>query len=291
MVEMLITVAVIAILLGLLMPALRSIRAAGLQTVELSAARQLMAAYINYASVSNDAVLPGYADWIPNTPNAPGARLLNARDARGKFIEGGQLNTARKRYLWRLAPYLNYNLRGLYVNQNQDLLEALERKNYTEYIYTTSVSPSLGLNSEWLGGDIDAYGFLPANHPLRNSLNFNRYYVTSLAQVQHPKRLLVFASARGKDPEFGGEAVVEGYFRVTSPYFTALTGYRWVESFDKAQTPQQYGNLSPRHDGRAVIGFADGHADTLLADQLKDMRYWANWADSEDWRLPLLNQQ
>jgi prepilin-type processing-associated H-X9-DG protein len=290
-VEVLVVVGVIGVLLGLLLPALSSARSAGRQTIELSAARQLMAAYINYATVNNDAVLPGYADWIPNTAYAPGAKLLNARDARGKLIQGGQLDTARKRYIWRLAPYLNYNLRGLYVNQQQDVLEDLERKSYTDYLYAASVAPSLGLNTDWMGGSSAAYGFLAPNDPLRNALDLNRYYVTSLSQVLHPKRLLVFASARGTDPELGGAAVVEGYFQVKSPYFTELTGYQWSPEFQVSELPPKYGYISPRHEGRAVIGFADGHADTLLAAQLKDMRYWANWADSEDWRLPLLNGQ
>jgi prepilin-type processing-associated H-X9-DG protein len=289
-VELLVVVAAIGVLLSLLVPALRSAHRAGRQSVELSAARQLMAAYINYASVNNDAVLPGYADWIPNTPNLNGAKMLNARDSRGRLIEGGQLDTAKKRYLWRIAPYLNYNLRGLYVNQQQDVLESLERKNYTDYLYAASIAPSLGLNTDWMGGSSLAYGFLAPSDPLRNALDFNRYYVTSMAQVRHPKQLLVFASARGADPELGGAAVVEGYFQVTSPYFTALTGYRWSEDFVASELPVKYGYVSPRHEGRAVIGFADGHADTLLPAQLKDMRYWANWADSEDWRLPLLNQ-
>ena len=285
-VEMLVVVAVVAALLGLLLPALRAFRSTGRQTVELNAGRHLIAAYTNYAAAHNDWVLPGYAEWIPNVPNSSGARSLLARDATGKFIQGGPLETAKKRYLWRLAPYLNYNLRGLYTNQNEELLEQLEQQDYTSYLYLASLFPSLGLNSEWVGGDDQAYGFLPPTNPLRNQLDFNRYYVTSMAQVRTPDKLMVFGSARGKDPDL---QPVEGYFRIQSPYFTVLTGARWSDDFNPGEDPVKFGFLSPRYDGKAVAAFIGGNTGLLDKQQLKDMRHWANWATSENWRLPALS--
>jgi prepilin-type N-terminal cleavage/methylation domain-containing protein len=283
-VELLVVIGVIALLLGILLPALSAAKSSGRQALELSTARQLMGAYTAYAAAHKDFVLPGYGDKVPNTPNG---RVLRAYDAKGKEIAGGQLDTARKRYVWRLAPYLNYELRGLYTNQNEELLENLDQQAYADYLYKASVSPSLGLNSEWVGGDADAYGFLPPDSPLRNAFDFNRYYVTAMAQARNPDKLLVFASGRGKSPNPSEGGIVEGYFRVRSPYFTTLTGYRWSTEYDPNDPePANYGYLSPRYGGNVVTAFIDGHADVLDKRKLKDMRHWANWADAPDWRLP-----
>lgn len=286
-VELLVVMAIIGILVGLLIPVLQSAKSGGRQTLELSAARQLMAGYSNYAAINKDSVLPGYADWIPNDPSYPGAHLLHAYDATGKEITGGQLDIARKRYLWRLAPYLKYNLRGLYTNENEELLGQLEQQDYVSYLYKATISPSLGLNTEWMGGDSSVYGFLPPESPLRNALDFNHFYVSAMSQVLKPGTLLVFASARGVDPD-NPNTYVEGYFKVSSPYLAEPGGYRWSATFHPGDPPVQYGYLSPRYDGKAVIGFADGHAGMLTQDQLKDMRHWANWATKADWKLPKL---
>jgi prepilin-type N-terminal cleavage/methylation domain-containing protein len=291
-VELLVVIAAIGLLVGLLFPALRSVAASGRQTVELNAARHLMAGYANYAGVHNDAVLPGHADWVPYRDAHHLSRRLPVYDKAGKEITGGQLDTARKRYLWRLAPFMSYNLRGLYLNENQDQLDHIEQSDYTTYLYLASLWPSLGLNTEWLGGDSgsDAYGFLPPDHNLRSFFDFDRYYITSLAQVKKPDTLLAFASARGKDPSSPDAQAVEGYYKVQSPYFSAATGTRWSATFNVTDEPVDYGYISPRHGGggSACIGFADGHAGLLTKEQLKDMRHWANWATAADWRLPLL---
>ena len=279
-VELLVVVAVIALLMGLLIPALRAIKTSSRQGVEMSAARQLMTAYIAYAAVHNDAVLPGYHD----SPRA--------FDAQNLPIAGGALETARRRYLWRLAPYFNYNLRGLYLNENAELLERLEQEERTEYLYIASLVPSLGLNTEWMGGDASmSLAFLPPGHPMYEVLDLHRFYVRSMAQVLRPNELIVFASARsrGNDPTVPSQ-IVEGYFKVTSPYLSELSGYRWADDFHPNDEPSQFGYLSLRYDNRAVCAFVDGHTDSLTATQLKDMQHWANWATSPDWRIPRINQ-
>jgi prepilin-type N-terminal cleavage/methylation domain-containing protein len=302
--EILVVIGVIAALLGILLPVMRAIKLAGRQTVELNAAKHLMMGYLNYATVNNDKLLPGYASQIPYDanpelyPGDPTPRIVRAFDAKGNLIQGGGgLDIARRRYLWRLAPYLNYSLRGLYTNDQEEVLEKLEQSEYTNYLYTASISPSLGLNTEWLGGDENGFAFrMPRAEPpdgpgsMWSVLDYHKFYLVSLAQAFHPNRLLTFASARGVDPQpaLGGPPKpVEGYFRVTSPYFSALNPTcRWADDFHPGQDPVQYGHISPRYDGSAVVGFLDGHTDLLDKYQIRDMRYWANWAEHENWTLP-----
>lgn len=274
---------IIATLLAILLPALNSAKSVARKSVELSAARQLMLGYVNYSTVNRDALLPGYLD----SPHA--------RDALGTPFVGPQLEIAARRYLWRLAPWLSFDIRALFPNDMADVLERLEHQSYTDFLYATSVSPTFGLNSEWIGGDLNAYGFLPPDHPLHDALDFRRFYISAMAQARHPERLMVFASARGVDPQTpaagGSVAPIEGYFRITSPYFTELTGNRWNEApYQASAPPQAYGHVSPRFRGTAVTAFIDAHVDAKSIDQLRDMRHWANWADAPDWRLPVLEQ-
>jgi len=280
-VEALVVTGIIAVILALVAPALRGARSVAHRTVELSAARQLMVGYANYAAVNRDAVLPGYAD-------AP-----RAIDQRGMPIAGGNLDVAARRYLWRIAPFIKYNIDALYVNDMSEVLERLRQESYAEYLYAASIAPSLGLNSEWIGGDLNAYGFLPTDHPLRQALDFNRFYLTRLTQAQFPDRLMTFASARGVDPEsatMGGNGItVEGYFKVFSPMFTELTNGRWsADAYSPSMPAENWGHVSARYRGQAVIAFIDGHTGGLTIDDLRDMRHWANWADRADWRLPRL---
>ncbi len=266
LIETLVVIGVIALLLGLLLPTLHAVKKSGERTVEMSAARQLMVAYNAYANVHNGAVLPGY--WLQ----------MEAFDASGNPIDtvpGG-------RYPWRLAPYLDYNFRGLFTNENEVLLERLEYEDPWLYQYVVSLSPSLGLNTTWIGGHQEEGGFLPPESSFLRT--FGRIYLTRMSEARRPQQLIVFASARGIDPyQPVGSGVVEGYFRITSPYFTS---YRWLsEEFDAGDPPQAYGFLSPRYGGSVVSAFLDSHVDMLTKRQLKDMRYWADQATRPDWVL------
>jgi prepilin-type N-terminal cleavage/methylation domain-containing protein len=266
MVELLVVIAVIGVLLGLLLPVLSMVKRSGRQTVEMTAGRQLMTGYSAYASNNEEAVMPGY--W----------QQASAFNASGQAIASP---IVAGRYPWRIAPFLNYQFRGLYTNENLDLLEKFEHDPFYEYL--VSVFPSLGLNTTWLGGDETDGGFNPAYRD-----TFGRFYVTRITEVIHPDRLMAFASARGGDPTSQlGEATFEGYFRIRSPYFTSA---RWSEDFQPDAPPVEYGYISPRYQDSAVVAFIDGHVDTLTAKQLRDMRYWANKADREDWTLTPLQQ-
>ena len=59
-VELLVVIAVIAILAALLLPAVQKARVAADRTDEMSSARQLMLAWDSYAVQFNESVLPGY---------------------------------------------------------------------------------------------------------------------------------------------------------------------------------------------------------------------------------------
>jgi prepilin-type N-terminal cleavage/methylation domain-containing protein len=265
LVEMIVVVGIVAVLMGLLLPALQVARQSGRQTVEMNAARQLMIAYVAYANVSRDKVLPGYYSQ------------LVARDEAGDPIEFAPI---RARYPWRIAPFLDYNFESLYVNDHADYLEESRYNDPFLYRYLVSVFPSLGLNTMWVGGDEQEGGFDSASA-------YGQFFVTSIAQVRRSDKLIVFASARGGDPSgTAGLERFEGYFRVLSPYGVADVGYRWADDYRSNMNPADYGYLSARHSGRTmVVSTMDAHIELMSPAQLTDMRRWADQADRADWSL------
>lgn len=273
--EILIVIGVISVLMGILLPVLSKMRVASHQTVEQNAARQLMIAYTTYANVNRDHVLTGDPDGLN----------FRVYDQNAAPIGGGPLGEiAKRRYPWRLAPYLDFDMRAMYNNMQRDMLDEL--KGDSLYEYKVAMFPSLGLNAQWVGGDFSATGFASADPTSHLSQTYGRFWVRSTAEVVQPERLIVFASARGADSMTGATNTIEGYFKVESPRFSAINPEpRWAPRFYTNLLPGEYGHISPRYFGEAVIGFMDGHVGSLNPDQLRDMRHWANRATHEDWAI------
>ena len=254
LVELLVVTAVIGVLAGLAIPIVASVTAAGEQASEVSAARTLIKAYHGYAADHGGRLMPGYGRFP-------------AADEEGNPIGF----PASGRYPWRLAPYFDYDFRAIYVNSSRQRLAAMGPDNS----YGLSVSPSLGMNTGFVGGDYEHL------HPQGLGAHYGPFCVTRLVQAHQPSRLIVFASARS---DAGGEQV-EGYYRITPPN---MTRRQWRERFDESAPASSFGFVHPRHDGRAVAAMLDGHVESLDSGQLQDMRRWANpaaLADDPDWRL------
>lgn len=263
-VELLVVVAVIALLLGILMPALGAARTAAGRTRELAAARELLVAWSLYANQNGEAVLPGYRSGLPAT------------DQWGADLAAVSIPAVAARYPWRIAPYFDWSMDALYGGTQREVLRAMEQTDRANYRYVVSVSPSIGLNTTWVGGDENELGFSDAARQ-----TYGAFYVRSLAQVFHPERLLVGASARGVDP-LAYEGTVEGYFRVRSPRLAEGQPERWGEEWNASASPESFGHLSLRWGRTAVAGFVDGHVGVMGERDLRDMRHWSNRATKPD---------
>ncbi len=271
--ELLIVVAVIALLVGLVFPAIRMVRKSAGLARELSTARQLMVAYRSYAYDARGVLMPGYYNLNGVT--------LPATDETGAELSGPGVLAAS--YVWRLAPYLDYNLNGLYVDES--LLTHL-KSNQQYDTYLISSFPALGLNGVFVGGDT-ATGAYDQDY----ETILGKFYVTRLSEVKHATRLIVFGSARINGPAasfaYPGAKVVEGYFRLKPPAFTERI---WADQYEaECLAPcntVDFGHVSLRHGFReAAIGFFDGHTGTLNESTIQDMRHWADQADRPDWVL------
>jgi len=264
-VELLVVIAAIAVLLAFSVPAFRRLVSDGQRTREMSAARQMVMAWNTYALDAKSWVLPGFKTGLP-------AFQENGDRIPADTYGGG--TTIAARFPWRLAPYLGHNFYGMYVNAQSKELDKLRNGDREQYLYFASLYPSLGMNSTFVGGDQERYGFLPSPPAQLKDLHVKR-----LSSIRRPDQLLLFASAR--TAATSDDRMVEGYFRLEAP---RLISQQWAEMYDPAQ-PASFGNLSARYDGTAVCAFTGGSVDAIRTDLLRDMRSWSNAATAPDWQL------
>lgn len=245
LVEMLVTIVLIAVLGGLGYTCVTKAREKTRTVVEINAARNLVTGYLGYTTENSGLLLPGFK-----------------RDSRAANLEGESLGyPINARYAWRLAPSVPA-IKGIMVyNGNEAVLEQDNRD------YRVSVSTNMGLNATLVGGYFDG-GPLDAGSS-RLIKAYGKFFVSNLAEVNDPGQLIAFASARsGKD--------APGYFEVRPP---SLTGAVWASGeFSKDSPASSHGFVDFRWDKKAVVASLGGNVELLTESQLRDMRRWSNQA-------------
>jgi hypothetical protein len=245
------------------------------QTRELAAGQQVNLAFNAYAVDNKDAVLVGYATAA--MVNGP-MQVFNDKSER-------LYNELAQRYPWRLAAYVNFDFQGLY--QDTNLLNNI-RRNGDQYPgvnfdYLISLFPSLGMNVAFIGGS-GLHGEFDSTF----QRVFGRVYISRLGDARRPSGLMTFASAReGPQPLAPVLGSPQGFFRVEPPYFGASQGLRWEADYDaNSATPgTNSGFVALRGGERAVVTLLDGHSELMGWEKLRDMRLWADEADSPTWTL------
>src|SRR5687768_7488665 len=97
LVELLVVIGIIALLMGILLPALSRGRQAAMQVRSMSNLRQMLIGYTQYHIDNRGSVLFGYApDHINGIP-------LTVRSRSGHVFD----SLIADRYPWRLAPYVS----------------------------------------------------------------------------------------------------------------------------------------------------------------------------------------
>lgn len=272
-------IAIVGVLLAVLLPTLSSTMDQADAATELAAARQLAVGYVSHSTDNNGHLMTGYLSQDPADEDHEDQYTVQGPD--GSLLEGRE----KRRWTWRLLPYLDNSVDSLFVNQGNEYIDRFRGDD--DYAYIASVYPSFGLNAEWLGG---MKGATYADLHTLGKFTGDCYYTQRLADVRRPADQLVFASSRG--PELEGPGTVEGYFYLLSPHYHT-TGWRWNtddsdEPLHETSTePSKNGFVSARHRGQAATAMLDGHTDLERLQDLSDMRRWSNEAWKPDWVLDL----
>lgn len=287
LIELLIVIAVIALLIGILLPALGAARRSAFRTRELAALSQVGAAYAQYANDNADRLLPGYlrGSWA----RAENRRFIAYEGANDASEEARIVGSPLRPYPWRLLPYLNFTYDMLYVDKNlqRDIRDRVpDMSERAGFHVSASRNPSFGLNTTFVGGDAHRGGFTPAA-----LVRYGAFYVTRMDQPVQTSRLLIFTTARGVLRETNGRKY-PGYHRIEAPWRATPTSNSvpaflpWTGStshFDPELPTTAHGHVDFRHLGKAGVLTFDNHVELLGVTALADMHRWSNKATSPQW--------
>ncbi len=249
-----VVIAVIAVLVGLVVPALASARRSAAGTQASAASRTLMQAYMMYATEHKSLVIPGYLPAIMN------GQPIGILDEWGNAFQG----PLAERWVYRLAPYFDYKWAGTtHVNTRADQLrhqqDILDEGGPSLWAYHVSVFPSFGINFRFVGG----------NYANTSEIRKN-YHIRRIDAPFRPDHLIAFASARFWNAQPGqplGE-LIDGFHRVEPPPLDA--------TYRESDSPPMFGCVHPRYDGKVLASFLDGHAGLITKTQAVDRTFWSD---------------
>ena len=224
--ELLVVIAVIALLVGIVVVTMRGVRAAASRTNSLSALRQMVMGYTLYSLDNNGRLLPGYIDTTLMAPGKP------FKDLRVLLPSGESLiDVDMQSYVWRLAPYVDDSWQTFFEEADANAMagfsaeyQRMEDQGHTPG--SISEHPSFGLNSIFVGGDSEHGGSVRSEHPWQDTLPVKA--ATRLSQVINPTRVIVFAPAAmaAASPDDVYDDISVGFCEIRAPYL-ALAGDRW----------------------------------------------------------------
>lgn len=252
LVEMLVVMAVVALLVALILPSLSGARKSAQQMTCLSNMRQLASGWHSYSLDNHEVMLPG------RFPNLPGGMSNPAN-----FYKVGNGTKFRARYLPVLGRYIDsYS----FANPNP----SDDRQDFDNALFACPSAPervddgncAWGYNHQFLG-----------NSRLRGGVYRNFPLKQTLLQIQ--ARTVLFADSLGTAAGFA-ERDRKGYSN-NGTNLAEIGNHAW--SLDPPRlTPgsdRGTGNVGstrtavdPRHAARANTMFCDGHGGALTADDL-----------------------
>lgn len=253
--ELMAVIAIIAILVGIVLVSMKSLRHAGLQTAQLNDLRQIAVAWRSYSDDHDARLLPGYIGADLMDPGG-GQVFSNLKVT----TPSGQpvLPDDAQAYVWRLTPYMSENWGAFFAGLRDSSVTAILQSEYSANKFGPgsiapgdigiSERPAYGINSIFLGGDSVHGGvYATSRNPWNPTVGLEDEILaaTRMAQVKNPAKIIVAApTARahdGGDPTEVYDTTVigsgisndrVGYCELRPPYTQlddATAGTEWIE--------------------------------------------------------------
>lgn len=235
--ELMIAIAILAILVAVIVVATTHVRAAAEQTGVQSALRGLAFGVQNYANENEQRIIPGYLGV------ADGDDLVEQFNVDRPSPGGGDLlfDDART-WVWRLAPYLDDSWETAFEGYPKEAREFF-RAQVAEGIYGfgsgapnggVAESPAIGMNTIFVGGDTRVGGAAVADRHPWNQDGLEPLAATRMSQVRNAARLIVFAPAGLASTTISGDDVYDstglptprGFYEIRAP-FLEFDGASW----------------------------------------------------------------
>ncbi len=283
LIEVLVVIAIIALLIGILTPTLGSARKTALLAVEQADARSIGGAYTAFATEHKNYLLPAKID-SNKFPDA-------VRHARAMLPTGQEPSGADAvRWIWRLAPYVDFSYSTL-IRDKAVLAQANGLDGEADFetgSYRASVFTGFGLNSYFVGGRKEFYETNGQGVNRFQSAFGSDFFVNRLDRAPRPAQLTSFVSSASN---IQTEGFRDGYFYVEPPR-TMTVQPTWQLTEHDAPTRAIIERQSGWYGayaiakGKTIVNCLDGHAEQLEWDDLRDMRRWSPQATDAEWMLP-----
>lgn len=318
-VEMLVVISIVAILIGLLLPALNSARNRARKTGELNNLRQVHIAWNLYANSNADATLPGYLEaevqqrWRVSYKYIDGSKIPPAPD-----FSGSDPNIAGP-WTWRLLPYLDYSHEIVHGYKNEaapdqlDMQEPEEAEDIAEH-------PAYGYNGHYIGGYYeivvvpDPNGGDPIEVPRTRFTSAEGFTSTSystgvknlvarnISAIGRSNEVITFCSSSELPAGIVRETLddIDGCDLVHPPLLAFERQWGMPPQGGIGGGATGLGDTTTRsllevfvddcpvpiarYTDSAAVLFADGHLDQIRPLTLNDMRYWVDHAVDAGWR-------
>jgi len=294
-IELLVVIGVIAVLVGLLLPALSGAQKRSRKNTELSNLRQIGFGWSMYANNYGEAALPGFLEpdvqtnW-QTTWQTPRRVDLNQNDAAP--------------YTWRLMPFIDFSLDLVFSYEDSYELD-MSSAAHVELVART---PAFGYNAFYVGGwwkMVSVNGNSVARvayhdgRPTGNPTRAVNIVATRVTQIKRNSEVVTFCSST---PNRGGGVVAkssdraQGFYLAHAP--TVAEDVHWTSygsttgaglsqgqaagSIYEVNVIGRSGIPLGRYTNLAAVLYADGHTDTQTPGGLDDQRKWIDGADTAD---------
>jgi prepilin-type N-terminal cleavage/methylation domain-containing protein len=224
MVEMIIVVAVIAVLIGVLLPALSGVQKRSRKMVEFNNLRQVNVAWMMYATANKDAALPG---WLQghSMSGGPGMIATTVQDAwrvRYEFHLPMDPLSASDRVIpqeiaapwtWRLMQYMDNNPEVVWAYRGEPLRDAFSNRAAENLGIARRIAyePAFGYNGYYIGGwwEMVTYGGDATQQHTRALPRFHNatvdgapasLVVRSVPQITRTDEVVIFCGAATVNP-------------------------------------------------------------------------------------------